>query len=809
MDFGVVIEEMINVNDITTSSNSSHHDDELYDCFDYHNYGKKEEEYETEMQKIMSDMHNDSIIINSSSSMNIVEEESSSSYYKDELPSGSSYETFYYFQPEDMIQQQDNTVFFGDHNIISSNISSNIIDETPNHEEDHANTRDSINNSSNDALLLISNKYDMITKRMIRFMMAKCPQVLGWVNEFEKQTLHKSSMLLMSNQQCPNLSSSSDVVNIESNSSLYDATAVADSSMMRHDIQMNYSRKRRLLFNTMRIIQEPTYQILKKIGTILDRNVIRYGCNSIANVKTFVNVSSYVKQNKNRKKQFDPMFLLQIFDRRKKVEALYNSRKKRLEYHNWSKQDKKRYWSLHSNYVSTAATADAAKEDTINKIHPQQRANYNNEISNNNSIIDYSTPPSYIIRDDDANCYLNDIGSIIDHSNDYSNDYSSYSADSTDFSMSKSSINTHSFMLSSPSCIGSSSSNISSISSISSNILGINFLVETAMNLPDDQRQHQQQHLHHQSHFVVKKRRKCNELFKKKVESMMPTILTTNDSRSDILDNLFNNKTLMNYRLVSSGHNYSIKPRLNGNIYDKRLFLRNDLVDAAAASDISYTTVPDTTLSASSATAVSAAATVSLSFFKSIEASSTNSILLSNIEPPSHWFTKLNGYADYGNGTFHFPVVMPEGYESFSSRTISRKKLPFQYFLFMAAKVAYKRATGSLSPEHIHDDGLEHIIQALEGRRMLDSREHTPRKITHTQTKELLHAWIQVYIFKRQECMRILKYYLYAGYVVTITKGHGGLHSKTSHASYNAPSSSSMSRYTPQQYIHDDDDNGT
>ena len=131
---------------------------------------------------------------------------------------------------------------------------------------------------------------------------------------------------------------------------------------------------------------------------------------------------------------------------------------------------------------------------------------------------------------------------------------------------------------------------------------------------------------------------------------------------------------------------------------------------------------------------------------------------------------------DYNNGTLHFPNKMPKDADPLQNYTIRRHKVTYEQYLFLAMQVLKHKMHGNM-PIFV-DDGLLYLCEILSGERSLESKQYTPRKITLAQTKEFLHAWVQVYVFQQYEYMDVLYYYLYAGYVITITNKCGGKHEK-------------------------------
>lgn len=157
--------------------------------------------------------------------------------------------------------------------------------------------------------------------------------------------------------------------------------------------------------------------------------------------------------------------------------------------------------------------------------------------------------------------------------------------------------------------------------------------------------------------------------------------------------------------------------------------------------------------------------------------------------PPVAWFSALGGTEDYVNGTIHFPVSMPPGFEPMASFTIRRQKLPAHVFLLVAADVAWERMAAARQqegdaslpqPQSLPlpcDATVDYLANVLMDPTLpIDSKQYTPRKISVAQTIELLHAWIQAYIFGRMSAVEVLRYYMRAGYVITITRKCGGPH---------------------------------
>lgn len=199
------------------------------------------------------------------------------------------------------------------------------------------------------------------------------------------------------------------------------------------------------------------------------------------------------------------------------------------------------------------------------------------------------------------------------------------------------------------------------------------------------------------------------------------------DPRESILNDLFCNSNSNAHKHILMRHHYSLGTRRSGTIYEKKTYMQF--------------VKPD------------------VSIFSSVPA------------PPESWFPSLGGSVDYVNGTLHFPMVMPDNAADLSSYTIRRQKVSAAHFLFLAAQFYVEHL-------EICDDSLLHVIDILSNKKSFDSKEYTPRKITVAQSKELLHAWVAVYVFEKKEYMPVLDYYLYAGYVITISNNHGGVHEK-------------------------------
>lgn len=144
--------------------------------------------------------------------------------------------------------------------------------------------------------------------------------------------------------------------------------------------------------------------------------------------------------------------------------------------------------------------------------------------------------------------------------------------------------------------------------------------------------------------------------------------------------------------------------------------------------------------------------------------------------PPELWFRSLGGSVDYVNGTLHFPMRMPAIGEDFCSYTIRRHKVSAAHLLFIAAQLEFDRRHHN--PPIFCDSSISYVADILSEQKSLDSKQYTPRKISVAQTKELLHAWVLVYVYQKKEYLPVLEYYLYAGYVVSITKKCGGNHEK-------------------------------
>lgn len=155
-----------------------------------------------------------------------------------------------------------------------------------------------------------------------------------------------------------------------------------------------------------------------------------------------------------------------------------------------------------------------------------------------------------------------------------------------------------------------------------------------------------------------------------------------------------------------------------------------------------------------------------------------NNLVVANVPPPPEtWFRSHGGSEDYNNGTLHFPMLMPSNVDFLRSYTIRRQKLGSANFLFLAAQLQHDRLKTGVLPSPL-DSALAYMVDILSDARKLESRQYTPRKITVSQTKELLHAWCMVYVKQEAKYLPVLNYYLHAGYIVSITKKCGGTHEK-------------------------------
>lgn len=203
------------------------------------------------------------------------------------------------------------------------------------------------------------------------------------------------------------------------------------------------------------------------------------------------------------------------------------------------------------------------------------------------------------------------------------------------------------------------------------------------------------------------------------------------DPRESALKDLFRDS---GHKDVMIRHHYSLPSRQTGTIYDKQTYI------------------------------------------ETLQKNPSSSTLTSIPAPPDIWFRSLSGSVDYVNGTLHFPIRMPpEGY-NLRSYTIRRNKVDANHLLFLAAQFERDRRLGR-APKFC-DSSISYIADILCEKKSLDSKQYTPRKISLAQTKELLHAWVLVYVFGKKRYLSVLEYYLYAGYIVSITKKCGGNHEK-------------------------------
>jgi hypothetical protein len=183
----------------------------------------------------------------------------------------------------------------------------------------------------------------------------------------------------------------------------------------------------------------------------------------------------------------------------------------------------------------------------------------------------------------------------------------------------------------------------------------------------------------------------------------------------------------------------------------------------------------------------------------------------SMLEPPPQWLSRSMGAStDYINGSFHFPYFLSGNNSNLASKTINRKKLSSSYFMMVCAQIAAKKILlqkngGPFNDPNFDftfplDESTQDLVNAFLGETNFHGKEYFPKKITVEQTKELLHAWIQVYIFQKTEFMNILNFYLYAGYVVSITSGHGGLHIQQSLPTHPSKWTPTFNQYQSQQH---------
>lgn len=210
------------------------------------------------------------------------------------------------------------------------------------------------------------------------------------------------------------------------------------------------------------------------------------------------------------------------------------------------------------------------------------------------------------------------------------------------------------------------------------------------------------------------------------------------DPRESSINELFYEPGLtpsMGHKNVMIRHHYTLPSRRSGTIYEKQTYVEN--VQHHLGTDTCNNPIPS---------------------------------------PPELWFRSLGGSVDYVNGTLHFPMRMPSIGEDFRSYTIRRYKVSAEYLLFIAAQLEFDRKHNN-APVFC-DSSISYVADILSGKKSLDSKQYTPRKISVTQTKELLHAWVLVYVYQKKEYLPVLEYYLYAGYVVNITKKCGGNHEK-------------------------------
>lgn len=239
----------------------------------------------------------------------------------------------------------------------------------------------------------------------------------------------------------------------------------------------------------------------------------------------------------------------------------------------------------------------------------------------------------------------------------------------------------------------------------------------------------------------------------RQLENQQPpsAAVSQDDRRKALYEKTFftNNKSFHN--TIKIGHQYGMDDRMRGTTYDKETYFQRMQRQRHQSGNGVDEELPATTLA---------------------------------ISDPTALWNPIGGKNDYFNGTIHFPLCMPPGKEFLASHTIMKKKLSFPYFLFLAGQLAYQQQqqTSSSSSSSLAgdvmacDDGLQRLVDILSEKNPTFTKQCTPRNISNHQTKELLHAWIWVYVYDKKEYIKILDYYLRAGYIVMITTNQGGLH---------------------------------
>jgi hypothetical protein len=148
----------------------------------------------------------------------------------------------------------------------------------------------------------------------------------------------------------------------------------------------------------------------------------------------------------------------------------------------------------------------------------------------------------------------------------------------------------------------------------------------------------------------------------------------------------------------------------------------------------------------------------------------------------------FGGSTDFMNGTIHFPSMMPSIFSSqFALKTISRRKVPSVYFYFIAAELAFQMKNRKPPSSIQMDEPMKEIVQSFLNPSTSSTSTSTTtttataaaitaRKISFEQIKELLFAWVYVYVFERKEFLETLRYYRNAGYIVHLSQARGGIH---------------------------------
>jgi hypothetical protein len=145
-------------------------------------------------------------------------------------------------------------------------------------------------------------------------------------------------------------------------------------------------------------------------------------------------------------------------------------------------------------------------------------------------------------------------------------------------------------------------------------------------------------------------------------------------------------------------------------------------------------------------------------------------------KPPNEWFFGGGGKRDDDNCTIHIPGTLKNSFGSlhrYAGKTISVHKVNWEQFLYLAGQLLFTKSQAEV------DKPLKFWMDVITEKAISHGKRYGPSRIRKEQRREMLDAWIQIYIFEKENYRDILDYYLRAGYVVNITNKRGWQQHKT------------------------------